>query len=51
MIFSSASAQAFALFARCEQLEKVARQRLHETDARDAVDDVWLDKLNTGFFF
>mmetsp|Transcript_94880 Transcript_94880/g.152983 ORF Transcript_94880/g.152983 Transcript_94880/m.152983 type:complete len:613 (-) Transcript_94880:378-2216(-) len=40
-------AQAFALFARCEQLEKVARQRLHETDARDAVDDVWLDKLNT----
>jgi len=40
-------AQAFALFSRSEQLEKVARQRMQETDARDAVDDVWLDKLNT----
>jgi signal recognition particle subunit SRP68 len=40
-------AQAAALFVRAEQLEIVARQRLLETPARDAVDNTWLDKLQT----
>ena len=34
--------QAFALFSRSEQLEKVARARMSETPARDAVDDLWV---------
>lgn len=39
-------AQAHALFSRAQQLEKVARQRMQESEARDAVDQLWLDKLD-----
>jgi len=35
-------AEAFALFSRSEQLEKVARLRMSETPAKDAVDDLWV---------